>query len=55
MILEKIAASTGKRVEERKRKVPLEEIKAQAEAMEKNTGYPFYRLWSRKICPLSVR
>ena len=43
MILEKIAASTGKRVEERKRKVPLEEIKAQAEAMEKNTGYPFYR------------
>ena len=43
MILEKIAASTRKRVEERKKEVPFEKIKAQAEAMEKNTGYPFYR------------
>ena len=55
MILEKIAASTRKRVEERKKEVPFEKIKAQAEAMEKNTGYPFYRLWPRKICPLSAR
>ena len=43
MILEKIAASTRKRVEERKKEVPFEKIKAQAEAMETNTGYPFYR------------
>ena len=44
MILEKIAASTRKRVEERKKEVPFEKIKAQAEAMEKNTGFiPFYR------------
>ena len=43
MILEKIAASTRKRVEERKKEVPLEKIKAQAEAMEKNTGFPFCR------------
>ena len=43
MILEKIAASTRKRVEVRKKEVPFEKIKAQAEAMEKNTGYPFYR------------
>ena len=30
MILEKIAASTRKRVEERKKEVPLEKMKAQA-------------------------
>ena len=48
MILEKIAASTRKRVEERKKEVPLEKMKAQAEAMEKNTGYPFYRALAQK-------
>lgn len=48
MILEKIAASTRKRVEERKKEVPLEKMKAQAEAMEKNTGFPFYRALAQK-------
>ena len=48
MILEKIAASTRKRVEERKKEVPLEKMKAQAEAMEKNTGFHFDRALAQK-------
>lgn len=48
MILEKIAASARKRVEERKKEVPLEKIKARAEVMEKNTGYPFYQALARE-------
>lgn len=48
MILEKIAISTRKRVEERKIEVSLEKIKDRAEAMGKNTGYPFYRALAKK-------
>lgn len=48
MILEKIAAASRRRVEERKKELPLEILKAQAEAMEKNTGYPFYQALAKK-------
>lgn len=48
MILEKIAISTRKRVEERKIEVSPEKIKDRAEAMGKNTGYPFYRALAKK-------
>jgi indole-3-glycerol phosphate synthase len=40
-ILNEIAAKTRTRVEELKKSKSLEEVKQQAEAMEKDTGYPF--------------
>lgn len=40
-ILEDIAAHTRKRVEKAKKIVSLQEMKAKAEAMDKNTGFPF--------------
>ncbi|MEE1312645.1 MAG: indole-3-glycerol phosphate synthase TrpC [Lachnospiraceae bacterium] len=43
MILDEIAAKTRIRVEELKRKVSLDEIKAQARTCNKDTGYPFYQ------------
>ena len=41
MILDRLAASARKRVEEKKRRRPLTELQREAEAMEKNTGFPF--------------
>ena len=43
MILEKIAAKTIERIEEKKKQIPLERIKAQALAMNPDTGFPFER------------
>lgn len=40
-ILDEIAAKTRERVEEQKAKVSLEEVRAQAEALEADSGYPF--------------
>lgn len=48
MILDEIAAKTRIRVAEQKEKITLEEIKAQAESMEANTGYPFYQALAKK-------
>ena len=55
MILDRLAASARKRVEEKKRRRPLTELQREAEAMEKNTGFPSGRLWRRKEFPLSAR
>ena len=41
MILDEIAEKTRLRVEEAKRRVTPEQMKAQAEAMEADTGFPF--------------
>ncbi len=41
MILEEIAAKTAERVEEKKRRLPLAELRAQARAMDSSTGFPF--------------
>lgn len=41
MILEEIANYTRIRVEEQKRKIPLEEVKTKALNMNLNTGFPF--------------
>lgn len=42
MILDEIAAKTRERIEKEKAILPLEELKAKAEAMDCNTGFPFY-------------
>lgn len=41
MILDEIAAKTRERVNEAKNNVPLRELRAKAEAMDSNTGFPF--------------
>lgn len=41
MILDEIAARTRERVAETKNDVPLEELRAKAEILNKNTGFPF--------------
>lgn len=41
MILDQLAASTKKRVEQHKKKAPLETVKAEALAMDVNSGFPF--------------
>lgn len=41
MILDEIAAKTRERIAEEKKKMPPEELRRMAEAMEKNTGFPF--------------
>lgn len=43
MILDEIAQRTLERVNETKKKISLDEIKAQALGMNSDTGYPFYR------------
>lgn len=42
MILDDLAASTKARIERQKKEIPLVNLRRQAEAMEKNTGFPFY-------------
>lgn len=41
MILDQIAADTRLRVEAKKKEISLEEVKRDAQSMEKNTGFPF--------------
>jgi indole-3-glycerol phosphate synthase len=41
MILDEIAAKTRERIAERKKGLPLETLKAQAEALSPDTGFPF--------------
>ncbi len=48
MILDTIAAKTRIRVEEAKARVSLEEVKVKAEAMDANTGFPFYQALAKK-------
>lgn len=43
MILDEIAAYARVRVEEQKKRVPFEKVKAAAEASENETGFPFER------------
>lgn len=43
MILDEIAARTRERVVETKNDVPLEELRAKAEILNKNTGFPFLK------------
>lgn len=48
MILYEIAAKTRERVEERKKEMPLEGIKAEAEGMAADTGFPFEQALAQK-------
>ena len=41
MILDQIAADTRLRVEVKKKEISLEQVKRDAQSMEKNTGFPF--------------
>jgi len=41
MILDEIAEKTRERVEEEKRKLPLAQLRAMAEGMDSDTGFPF--------------
>lgn len=43
MILDEIAAKTRERVAAVKEDVPLDELRAKAETLEKNTGFPFLK------------
>lgn len=43
MILDEIAEKTRERIDEAKRAVSLQEIRAKAESLNKNTGFPFLR------------
>lgn len=43
MILDEIAAKTRERVAEAKKRAPLEELRAKAEAMSQNTDFPFLK------------
>lgn len=43
MILDEIANKTIIRVEEAKKRISLDEMKAKAKAMNSDTGYPFYK------------
>ncbi len=47
-ILDEIAEKTRQRIAERKRRVPLEEIRREAEGMELDTGFPFEQALKRK-------
>ncbi|MCH5267315.1 MAG: indole-3-glycerol phosphate synthase TrpC [Lachnospiraceae bacterium] len=47
-ILDEIAAKTKERVAERKEKISLQEIKAQAEQMSAETGFPFEEALGKK-------
>ena len=40
MILDEIAACTRLRMEEQKQRVPFAEVKARAESLDANTGFP---------------
>lgn len=44
MILDEIAEKTKSRVEQAKKKIPVEAMKALAESMDPNTGFPFERV-----------
>lgn len=48
MILDEIAAKTKKRVEQSKKQRPTEQIKALAEAMDPETGFPFEKALAEK-------
>lgn len=48
MILDEIAEKTRTRVQKAKRKHPLEEIRTQAEAMDADTSFPFYKALEKK-------
>lgn len=48
MILDEIAAKTKKRVEQSKKQRPAEQIKALAEAMDPETGFPFEKALAEK-------
>ncbi|MDO4942091.1 MAG: indole-3-glycerol phosphate synthase TrpC [Lachnospiraceae bacterium] len=48
MILEEIAAKTRERVEKAKKEISLEEVKAQAEYMNADTGFPFYQALAKE-------
>lgn len=41
MILDEIASKTKERIEARRRKLPLAEVKAMAKSLDRNTGFPF--------------
>lgn len=47
-ILEKIADKTRERIAEAKQKIPEAELRARAEAMDPNTGFPFARALGTK-------
>ena len=47
-ILDEIAAKTKKRIAEKKKEIPLEIVKSQAEAMPGNTGFPFEQALKQK-------
>lgn len=48
MILDEIAVKTRERVEKAKKEVSFEEVKAQAEHMNFDTGFPFYQALAKK-------
>ncbi len=48
MILQKIAEETVERISEEKKKLPLSQLRAKAELLEKNTGHPFEKALARK-------
>ncbi|MCM1325337.1 MAG: indole-3-glycerol phosphate synthase TrpC [Bacteroidales bacterium] len=48
MILDEIAASTKKRLEAQKTKKSLDEIRSQAFAMERHTGFPFEKALAKE-------
>lgn len=48
MILQEIAEKTRSRIEEQKRKIPIEELKSQAADMDTDTGFPFEKALKEK-------
>lgn len=48
MILQEIAEKTRIRIEEQKRKIPIEELKSQAADMDTDTGFPFEKALKEK-------
>ncbi len=48
MILEKIAATTGERVEAQKRELPLAELKARVADKNRDTGFPFEKALAKQ-------
>lgn len=55
MILDEIAEKTRTRVQKAKRKHPLEEIRTQAEAMNADTGFPFYKALEKSSSRISAK
>ena len=59
MILEEIAKKTTERIEAEKRKLPLEELRAQARDLDARTGFPFEQALAkpgiRFICEATSR